>query len=164
LHRGEYPCGNRFRTLRAPEQRRYWLSGISGVLPAGKLRAPSLSSGPRTQARVGELADLSRLLVRWSSQTFLRPSDPLSSPEHPFENQESPKVPNIGHSNSTPTDAVELDCAKCYCRISLAPRRGRRRTSLRSLPLDPQPPQLRPAGALPLPRCSASPAHFPRGS
>ena len=29
----------------------------------------------------------------------------------------SPKVANIGHSNSTPTDAAERDYGKCHCRI-----------------------------------------------
>ncbi len=28
----------------------------------------------------------------------------------------SPKAANIGHTNSTPTDAAEPDCAKWHCR------------------------------------------------
>jgi hypothetical protein len=31
--------------------------------------------------------------------------------------KKSLKVPNIGHSNSTPTDAAQPDYAKCHCRI-----------------------------------------------
>ena len=35
-----------------------------------------------------------------------------------MKTKKSPKVPNIGHSNSTPTHAAKRDYVKCHCRAS----------------------------------------------